>query len=422
MNQRLTASTPLHDWHEAHGGKMVDFAGWQMPLQYGEGILREHLATRKYAGMFDVSHMGRFAVRGSGAVPFLQHCLSNDAAALQPGQAQYTLIPNPDGSVRDDAYLYCFADQDYGLVVNASNRDSDWHALASAACAFDDLTLEDLTASTAMIALQGPRSEEVLVAGVDEGDMPAPRRNRLSSVVLAQTPVRVSRTGYTGEPVAFELFMPAERTVEVWRRLYDVGQAHGLQAVGLGARDTLRLEAGLPLYGHEFGMDREGTPIPAYAVPLAAYAISFSEQRGSFVGAEALAAQCREVQKIKDGQGTDPAILPRRVKALALLDKGVARQGDAVWVDDRCIGSVTSGTTVPYWISAEDGASGLSDRSARRAIALAYLDASVAAGQSVAVQVRGRRLRGRIVPRHGRPEAGCFRAEPITDNGDNASR
>ncbi len=415
MNDKALLTTPLHAWHAGHGGKMVPFAGWDMPVQYADsGILREHLATRKFAGLFDVSHMGRFVLRGRDTLPFLQRVLTNNAAALDPWRAQYTLIPNEHGGLLDDAYLYRFGHDDFWLVVNASNREKDWAHFQEQAKAFADLTLEDRTADVAMIALQGPLAKQLLEPLVEEGELPAPFRNSLSEATLLGAQVRVGRTGYTGEPIAFELFVPADRAEALWNALYEAGRPLGLLPAGLGARDTLRLEAGLPLYGHEFGQDADGREIPALAVPLAALAISFSEHKGPFIGQAALAAQFEETKKLKEGRSTDPAVLPRRIRPLALLDKGVVRQGDEVRLGGRAIGTVTSGTTVPYWVFEGDGATAvIGERTERRAIALAYLDADIGPDCDVEAVVRGRSLKARTVRWHGRSEAPpWFRAIP----------
>jgi aminomethyltransferase len=239
--------TVLHGRHAALGAALVDFSGWRMPLHYRAGILEEHLATRAGAGLFDVSHMGRFSLSGPGALALLQHVLSSDAAALVPGSAQYTLIPNARGGARDDAYLYCFRAEEYLLVVNAANRTADWRYLQEMLPRFPGVALEDRTAAVAMLALQGPRAEEILRGLVDGGALPEPRKNALGEVSLGGIRCPLSRTGYTGEPIGFECFPAAADAPRLWDLLLERGAA----PVGLGARDTLRLEAGLPLYGHE---------------------------------------------------------------------------------------------------------------------------------------------------------------------------
>src|SRR5664280_1687525 len=208
--------TALYARHVAGGGRMVDFAGWEMPLQYAGGIVSEHLATRKQAGLFDVSHMGRFVVGRPDALPFLQHVLTNNAAGLERWQAQYTIIPDEAGGAIDDAYLYRFAADEYLLVVNASNRIKDWEHFRREAARFPGLDLRDATAEIAMIALQGPRARDILAGTIGRGRLPEPQRNELSQVSAAGATVRVGRTGYTGEPLCFELFVAAEAATALW--------------------------------------------------------------------------------------------------------------------------------------------------------------------------------------------------------------
>ena len=255
--------TPFFDRHVAAGARLVDFAGWEMPVQYRGGIIAEHLATRRGAGLFDVSHMGRFVLRGRGAVPFLQHVLTNNAAALDVLQAQYTIVPTPTGGAVDDAYLYRFHEQELLLVVNASNRVKDWEHFHQHVEGFPDVELTDETGEIAMLALQGPASRDILAGLLEAGRLPEPRRNELSIVTIGGAPVRVGRTGYTGEPVCFELFVAAAHGPALWDALI----AAGAVPVGLGARDTLRLEAGLPLYGQELGLDPDGRRDPDHELP-----------------------------------------------------------------------------------------------------------------------------------------------------------
>jgi len=239
--------TPLNAWHRANGAKMVDFSGWDMPVQYKTGILQEHLATRKFGGLFDVSHMGRFRIRGKNRIRFMQYVLSNNAEALEPWRAQYTLIPNENGGVIDDAYLYRFGKDDYLLVVNASNREKDWVYFQKQAKLLGDVTLEDHTDRLSMIAFQGPLSGRILEELLEYGTLPEPFHNSLSEASLFETKVLVARTGYTGEPIGFELFVSAEKAEYIWSKIHEAGKVRGVLPVGLGARDTLRLEAGLPL-------------------------------------------------------------------------------------------------------------------------------------------------------------------------------
>ncbi|MCB2224857.1 MAG: glycine cleavage system aminomethyltransferase GcvT, partial [Actinobacteria bacterium] len=415
MAEQPLSTTPLHAWHAANGAKLVDFEGWEMPIQYADGIIAEHLATRRYGGIWDVSHMGRVRIGGADRVAFLQHVLTNNAEALGPWEAQYTLIPDAAGGVIDDAYLYRFGEDDWVLVVNASNREKDLAHLQAEAAGFADVTLEDHTGALAMIAFQGPRTGEVLERLVTGGFLPEPRRNALSQVTLAGTEVLVGRTGYTGEPVAFELFVPAGAAAAVWTELVEAGSAEGIVPCGLGARDTLRLEAGLPLYGHEFGTGPDGAAFPAYSFPLTGLAVSFSSRKGAFVGRDALAAQFAEVQAIKTGDYEPSPVLPRRTRCLALLDRGVVRQGHTVFAGGREVGFVTSGTVAPYWVFEGEGATmQITDRTERRPVALACMDATLMPDDEVEVEVRGKRLRARVVKYHGRSEAPpYFRAIPV---------
>ena len=398
--------TPLNSWHRANGANMTHFGGWDMPVHYRAGILKEHLATRKFGGLFDVSHMGRFRISGRDSVPFLQHVLTNNAEAIEPGQAQYTLIANERGGVIDDTYLYRLTLEEYLLVVNASNRDRDWAHLQDYTKRFTGVSLEDRTDQISMIAFQGPITGRILEKHVEGGTLPEPFRNRLSEVTLFGVSMLAARTGYTGEPVGFELFPPAGKAGEVWSHLYELGSPLGILPVGLGARDTLRLEAGMPLYGQEFGVDPEGRQFPAYSFPLSSVAISFSERKGDYIGREALAAQFALVQRILTGTYEPDEVLPGRTLPLALLEKGVVRHGDKVVLNDRPVGFVTSGTVTPHWEFEGEGVGmRITDRESRRAIALACVDPRFRPGQQVDVEVRGRKLKAQVVEWHGRPDS-----------------
>ncbi len=410
--------TPLHDRHVALGATMTAFAGWDMPVMYPGGIVEEHLQTRKTAGLFDVSHMGRFVIRGAGTA-FLQHVLTNNAQALDGREngAQYTFIPNESGGALDDAYLYRFEKEAYLLVVNAANRDEDWAHLQEAARAFDSVDLTDRTAEIAMLALQGPRSREILASVVKGGALPEPMRNAVGAVRVQGRDVHVARTGYTGEPVCFELFSPSETAPALWDLLLELGAA----PVGLGARDTLRLEAGLPLYGHELGTDPEGREIPIMACPLARFAVSFSPLKGDFVGREALARQYEARGRILARDFGALEDLPRLVRPVAVTGRGVAREGTRVFRGDRHAGWVTSGTMVPYWKVEGEGLSATRTEShALRAVGLAYLDADLLDGDAVEAEIRGRRVDAVIVPYHLRNDAPPL-ARPIVAGAEPAA-
>ena len=373
---------------------MVDFGGWDMPIQYPAGILQEHLATRKRAGLFDVSHMGRFRVAGRGALPFLQRVLTNNAAALAVGKSHYSILANANGGAIDDAYLYRFTDGEFLLVVNAANRQKDWNHLQAALAEFADVALEDQSEALAMISLQGPESLRILTPLIESGSLPEAKRNALSSGAMFGQPVLIARTGYTGEPLGVELFVPAALAGRIWDALCEGGAA----PVGLGARDTLRLEAGLPLYGHEFGIDRDGREIPILAVGAAKIAVSFAPEKGEFLGKAALQKQFDALQAFKQADFSRIAALPRRVRLLALTGKGIARAGDRVFQQDTPVGYVTSGTMTPYWKTQGDGdAFRLLDETGKRAIALALLESSLPEGAALDVEIRGKRTEAVIV-------------------------
>ena len=373
---------------------MVDFGGWDMPIQYPAGILQEHLATRKRAGLFDVSHMGRFRVAGRGALPFLQRVLTNNAAALTVGKSHYSILANANGGAIDDAYLYRFTDGEFLLVVNAANRQKDWNHLQAALAELSDVALEDQSEALAMISLQGPESLRILTPLIEAGSLPEAKRNALSSGAMFGQPVLIARTGYTGEPLGFELFVPAALAGQIWDALCEGGAA----PVGLGARDTLRLEAGLPLYGHEFGIDRDGREIPILAVGAAKIAVNFAPEKGEFFGDAALRQQFDALRAFKQADFSRIAALPRRVRLLALTGKGIARAGDRVFQQDRPVGYVTSGTMVPYWKTQGDGdAFRLLDETGKRALALALLESSLPEGAALDVEIRGKRTEAVIV-------------------------
>jgi aminomethyltransferase len=380
-----------------------------MPIAYPSGIVAEHLATRKGAGLFDVSHMGRFVVRGESSTPFLQHVLTNNVEAPEFLQAQYTYIPTPSGGAVDDAYLYRFREDEYLLVVNAGNRERDWETLQSHRSHFGDLALVDRTDETTMLALQGPDSRATLNAVIDSGSLPDPLRNELSEVTIGGAVVQISRTGYTGEPLCFELFTGRDHGPPLWDRLVE----EGATPVGLGARDTLRLEAGLPLYGHELGIDPEGREIPIFSQPMAKSAVSFSALKGNYIGRAALLRQREAFERITYRDYSLRADLPRLIQPVAVLGPGVVRSGAPVYREGRLVGHVTSGTRVPYWEFAGEGLDARpTDRHGLRSICLAYLDCDLVEDDRVTVEVRGRAIDAVVVEYHLRSEAPPW-ARPI---------
>ncbi len=409
--------TPLYEEHLKLGAKMVKFGGWEMPLNYPSGILAEHLATRKFGGLFDISHMGRFLISGEDALPFMQYVLTNNAAALAPGQSQYTMIPNESGGAVDDAYLYRMNEKEYLLVVNAANTEKDWIWFQNCKQEFPRLILEDHTARIAMLSLQGPRIKAVLEAILgDIGKLPEPTRSRLATTEIFGAMVPIARTGYTGEPIGFELFPPVDIAVPLYKKLLEAGKEAGIVPAGLGARDTLRLEAGLPLYGHELGSDVEGNEIPVFALPAARFAVSFSRTRGEFTGREALMKQFQEIKLRQEDQlntSKERRLVPKTMVLMSIYGGGVARAGCPVYVDEILVGSVTSGTVVPYWKTEGSGVKAKpSAESLRRAICLAYVDADLKEGQRVKVLIRDKTTEAIIVPRHIGGEAAPY-ARPL---------
>jgi aminomethyltransferase len=408
----------LYERHVAAGARMVDFGGWAMPVQYPSGILAEHLATRSAAGLFDVSHMGRFTLRGPGAIALLQHVLSSNVEALDPLQAQYTVVLTPSGGAVDDAYLYHFQEGEYLLVVNASNRVKDWEHFQEHLAGFPGVELTDETGDIAMLALQGKASRDLLAGLISAGALPKPRRNELSIATLSledreggsprTVETRIGRTGYTGEPLCFELFLAAEQGPALWDALVK----RGATPVGLGARDTLRLEAGLPLYGHELGLDPKGNEIPVMSCPPASFAVSFSPRKGEFIGRAALERQRAAYARILRRDYSLIADLPRLTRPVALTGPGIARQGVPVYRAGEHVGWVTSGTAVPYWgVEGEGLCSTQTDKHELRSITLAHVDSRVIEDDKVELEVRGKLIPGLVVPYHLRSDAPpCARA------------
>ncbi|MGA1843625.1 MAG: glycine cleavage system aminomethyltransferase GcvT [bacterium] len=396
--------TVFYDRHVSLGANIVDFCGWEMPIFYPTGIVQEHLATRKGVGLFDVSHMGRFIVRGSGALRFLQHVLTNNAEALNIREtgAQYTLIPNETGGAVDDAYLYRFVEEEYLLVVNAANREKDWKHMQAQLKGFNDVEMIDRSEDIAMISLQGPLSRWILEEVVESGPVPEPARNTVSILTIAGATVKVARTGYTGEPVCFEFFIDRNDAPGIW----DLILSKGASPVGLGARDTLRLEAGLPLYGHELGIDPDGKEIPIMACPLSKFAVSFSPLKGEFVGREPLLKQHEALARFLSRDYSLIHDLPRLIRNIAVAGRGVAREGTKVFKGERQAGYVTSGTMVPLWrVEGEGLESFQTDTHQLRSICIGYIDSDILDDERLTVEIRGKMVDAVVVPHHMRSDA-----------------
>lgn len=369
----MTRLSPLHDEHVALGAALTDFAGWQMPLRYGSDVA-EHTAVRTAAGLFDLSHMGELELSGPGAGDALDRALVGNLSALAVGRARYTMICAPDGGVLDDLVVYRLEDERYLVVANASNVAVVRDALTERLAGRPDATLEDRSEQTALIAVQGPLAEQVVVGLVpDATEAQAVRELRYYAAVRATVQgidALVARTGYTGED-GFELFVPADDAPALWRAVLAAGAPLGLVPAGLSARDSLRLEAGMPLYGNELDrtttphdaglgrvvrldkVDRDGTPLP-------------------FVGRDALEARAHAT----------PA---RTLVGLQGLTRRAARHGyDVVTTGGTVVGTVTSGAPSP---------------TLGHPVAMAYVTPEVAAdGTDLAVDVRGRHEAVRVVP------------------------
>ncbi len=317
--------TPLHGVHQAMGARMVEFGGWDMPVRY-TGDLAEHRAVRTAAGLFDLGHMGQVNLTGPDALPFLQWLVTNDFASLPVGQARYTLLCRPDGGTLDDLIVYRLPDR-WFIVLNAANREKDvaWMRARRAERPELDVTIDDVTDETGMLALQGPQAETVLqrltgadLSGLEQfGAVEAP---------VDGAPALIGRTGYTGED-GFELYFPVEQSEHLWRKILEAGRPEGAQPIGLGARDTLRLEAKMALYGHE--LTEEINPLEAGL----GWVVNFD--KGDFIGREALL-------RVRDAK---PA---RRLVGFRMVERGGApRAGYEVQVDGEPVGFVTSGTHSP---------------------------------------------------------------------------
>jgi aminomethyltransferase len=368
-------TSPLHDRHVAAGAKLADFGGWSMPIEYaGGGVLAEHEAVRTGVGLFDVSHLGTATVRGPGAAAFVDSCLSNDLSRIGPGQAQYTMCCLPDGDPRaggvvDDLIVYLHGPDDVLLVPNAANAAEVVARLTDAAPA--GVTVTDRHTEVAVLAVQGPRSSQLLAFLGLPGELPY--MSFVTGVGGGSAEVTVCRTGYTGEH-GYELLVAADRAGGLWDVLVETGQDEGLRLCGLGARDTLRTEMGYPLHGHELSPDI--TPVQARA----GWAVGW--RKPAFWGREALLAE----------KEAGPA---RLLWGLRAPGRGIPRPGMAVLdADGSRVGEVTSGTFSP---------------SLRTGIALALLDTAsgVAEGSELAVDVRGRPqpvevVRPPFVPSHVR--------------------
>ena len=402
--------TVLYQAHLDAGATMVDFGGWDMPIQYPDGIVAEHLYCRRHCGIFDVSHMGRIDVEGPDMVAFLQHVLSSNVLALDLDQAQYCIIPDENGCAIDDAYLYRFEADRYFLVINAGNIDKDLAHLTRQAEKFD-VTLTNVSAQYAAIAVQGPESKQILMTLAGGKQLTAENvKNALATLEMEGRPVRIAKTGYTGEPIGYELYCRSEDARYFWDRMIELGA----KPTALGARDTTRMEAALPLYGHEMGECELGGEIPIYAVPLAKFAVSFAPEKGDFIGREALKKQFEALKKIMNRDYSSIEDLPYRIQPVYLEGKGVLRKGFPVyckdaWAEGRQIGYVTSGTMIPYYKTKGEGLDTVfTDETGKRSIGLAYMDSRICQDFDIEIDIRGKRQPAKVVGYHIRQDAAPY--------------
>lgn len=316
--------TPLYPLYKEYGAKTIDFGGWDMPVQFS-GIKEEHEAVRRNAGIFDVSHMGEIMVKGKGSLDFLQKMMTNDFSKLKVGGAMYTALCYESGGVVDDLLVYKLDEEEYFLVVNASNTEKDFDWLKEHAT--DDVSVENVSDQYALIAIQGPKAQSILQKLSKDTDLDDIRFFKfVPDVELDGARALVSRTGYTGED-GFEIYCFADDAVKLWEDLLEKGEEEGIKPCGLGARDTLRFEAALPLYGQE--LSPEITPLEAglgFAVKL--------NKEADFIGKEAL--------KKQNEQGVE-----RKIVGIEMIDRGIPRTGYRVYSGDKEIGYVTSGTQSP---------------------------------------------------------------------------
>lgn len=348
--------TPLFEVYSESGAKTIDFGGWDLPVQFS-GIIKEHEAVRTKVGLFDVSHMGEFEVKGSGSLAFLQKMLTNDVAKLKNGGAQYAALCYENGGTVDDLIVYQKAEHDYLLCVNAANIDKDFAWLQSHI--IDDVDLVNVSSQYAQLALQGPLAEQVLQKLTKDSDLSEMRSFTFKDAVdVNGIKALVARTGYTGED-GFELYCRSEEGPALWRQLLAAGQEEGILPIGLGARDTLRFEAKLPLYGQELSADI--TPIEAGI----GFAVK-TDKEVDFFGKAVLAQQ--------KANGA-----PRKLVGLEMIERGIPRHGYKVYRGETLIGEVTTGTQSP---------------TLKKNVGLALLDkAYTELGTEVEVEIRSKRVK-----------------------------
>jgi len=360
MSSDNLKKTPLNAAHRALGGKMVDFGGWDMPVQYPAGVIEEHMATRTRAGLFDVSHMGEIWVEGEDAIPFVNRLTTNDVTKLVDGQAHYSALTNEKGGIVDDLLVYRFDKDKLLLVVNAGTTDKDWDWITSHK-QDENVTLTNASADYCQIAVQGPEAVGILKqsthTNLDEIKYYHFTTGRVDDVESI-----ISRTGYTGED-GFEVYAAADKAEQLWNKFLETGKLVRILPCGLAARNTLRLESAMSLYGHELSDDI--TPLEANLGWITKL------QKGDFTGSDALK------QKKENG-------ITRRIVGFEMTQPGIARDEYDVYIDDKRVGYVTSGSPAPFL---------------KKNIGLAFLPVEFANdGQEIKIDVRGKHLSAKVVP------------------------
>lgn len=352
----LESKTPLFHWHEQNGGKIVPFAGYLLPVQYETGVIAEHMAVRTAAGLFDISHMGEVLFTGPDAFANIQKLVTNDCTGMFDGRVRYSPMCNERGGVVDDLVVCRMSEESYLLVINAANRQKDVAWMR--AHLSGNVTMGDISDSVAQIALQGPKAPEILKKLAEPASIPEKYYTFVEHGTVGGVSCLVSRTGYTGE-LGYEFYCKPQDAEKLWDLLLDAGKEYGLIPCGLGARDTLRLEASMPLYGHE--MNDDITPFEA--------GLDFAVKMGKpdFIGKQVLAGK------------TEPA----RVRVgLKITGRGIAREEEAVYRNGEQIGVTTSGTHCPYL---------------KTAVAMALVSRSHSAPETaVEVDIRGRRVAAEV--------------------------
>lgn len=360
MSEENLRLTPLNSVHKELGGKMVDFGGWEMPVQYSAGVIEEHMRTREAVGLFDVSHMGEIWVEGSDAIKFVNQITTNDVTKLIDGQAHYSAFTNESGGVVDDLLVYRFGAERLLLVVNAGTTEKDWDWIESKKGDFN-VSTRNASSDYCQIAIQGPNALAVATE-LTETDLESIKYYHFVEGQFAGVDAIISRTGYTGED-GFEIYAAANEAVHLWRTMLEVGKDFGILPCGLAARNTLRLEAGMSLYGHELGDDI--SPLEAGLAWICKL------DKGEFVGREILMRQKSEGLK-------------RRLIGFEMTGKGIGRDGYDIKSDGKIIGKVSSGSPAPFL---------------KKNIGLGFVEAEFAEiGRAIAIDVRGRDVEAVIVP------------------------